>query len=116
MGSYPKITIEQYKYAIECKRIREETPTLGDLEIMWGLTKNTLGDTLRKTIKRYERIMAQERAAKMKEDALQKSRSSQSKAPAVLKKLVRGQQEVSHQPRKETQTRVSKEVARLQVE
>lgn len=116
MGSYPKITIEQYKYAIECKRIREETPTLGDLEIMWGLTKNTLGDTLRKTIKRYERIMAQERAAKMKEDALQKSRDKEAKAQGVLKEVVRGQQNPSIQTGKATKEKVSRPVARVQVQ
>lgn len=76
MSWYPKITIEQYKQAIECKRVREETPTLGDLEDKWGLTRNTLSGTIRKGIKRYDRVIALERAARMKQDAVQRPRSS----------------------------------------
>ena len=95
MSWHPKITMEQYKQAIEYKRLREETPTLGDLEIMWGLTKNTLAGTLRKGIKRYDYILAKERAVKMKENALQKSKDKEKQTPRVLKKVVRGQQTIS---------------------
>jgi lambda repressor-like predicted transcriptional regulator len=103
MSWYPKITLEQYKRAIECKRIREETPTLGDLEDEWGLTRNTLSGTIRKGIKRYDRVLAFERAAKMKEDALQRSRNKEAKAQGVLKEVVRDQQKTRSQAWQSTQ-------------
>lgn len=102
MSWHPKITIEQYKQAIECKRLREETPSLGDLENEWGLTKNTLAGTLRNGIKRYDYIIAKERAAKMKEDALQKLKDKKEQAPRVLEKMVRGEQTTS--PRTQPKT------------
>lgn len=95
MSWHPKITIEQYKQAIECKRIREETPTLGDLEDKWGLTRNTLSGTIRNGIKRYDRVIALERSARMKEDALQRLSRKEKETPRIFKAMVRRPQATS---------------------
>lgn len=113
IGYYTKLTLEQYKYALECKRKRDEIPTMQDLGRQWGISGFTIVNAVRKGIKRYDYIMARERAAKMKEDALQKSRDKEAKAQGVLKEVVRSQQKVGTQPGKETKARVSKEVARV---
>lgn len=113
MSWHPKITIEQYKQAIECKRLREETPSLGDLENEWGLTKNTLAGTLRNGIKRYDYIIAKERAAKMKEDALQKLKDKKEQAPRVLEKMVRREQTTSPRTQPKTQVCLQKRVDQI---
>lgn len=115
MGAgYPtKLTLEQYKHALECKRKRDEIPTMQDLGRQWGISGFTVVNAVRKGIKQYDYIMAKERAAKMKEDALQKSRDKEAKAQGVLKEVVRSQQKVGTQPGQKAKARVSKEVARV---
>lgn len=92
VGYHPKLTLEQYKHAIECKRKRDEIPTMNDLGKQWGVSGSTIVSALRKGIKRYDYIIMRERAAKMKQDALQKSEKAERKAQGVLKKVVREQQ------------------------
>jgi hypothetical protein len=116
IGYHTKLTLEQYKQAIELKKRIDETPTMQDLGRQWGIAGSTIVNAVRKGIKRYDYIMARERAEKMKQNALQRQRDKEAKAQGVLKEMVRSQQEVGTQPRKETKTRVPKEVVRLQVE
>lgn len=115
-GRYPKLTLEQYKQALECRRIHERTPTLSQLEKKWGMSINTLSHMLRRGVKRYDYIMMKERAEKMKQNALQRPEGKESKAQGVLTKVVRQKQSVGNQARQGTKERVSRQMARVQVE
>jgi hypothetical protein len=63
-GRKPKLTLEQYKRAIECKRVLAETPRLVDLEAQWGMKHNTLSHIVRQGIKQYDYIIMKENADK----------------------------------------------------
>lgn len=101
-GRYPKLTLEQYKQALECRRIHERTPTLSQLEKKWGMSINTLSHMLRRGVKRYDYIIMKERAEKMKENAIQRPEDKESKAQRVLTKVVRQEQSTNNQARKGT--------------
>ena len=115
-GCYPKLTLEQYKRALECQRIHKETPTSAQLGKEWGISNYTIVNALRKGIKRYDYIMMKERAEKAKQNAIQRSERKEGKAQGVLTEVVREKQSIGNQARQGTKERVSRQMARVQVE